>query len=205
MIINAKGIIDINNDTPLEQDEFFVDTNVWFWLTYHRANQNGNKYQLTDYPNYIEAALVLGTKLFRSGLSLSELAHQIEKVEREIYKITTNNKGLKPKDYRINQSERAKVVEEVETSWEQVKTFGRPLEHEYINEVTTDLALNKMGKQALDGYDLFLMEFVERAGINKVISDDKDLASVPNIYLFTANKNLISEAESQGKLIVRKI
>jgi hypothetical protein len=54
--------------------------------------------------------------LLYCGLSLAELAHNIEQTEREIFSST-----LKPKEYRHNfPTERAKVVAEVQAAWSQV-------------------------------------------------------------------------------------
>ncbi|WP_242317086.1 PIN domain-containing protein [Bacillus cereus group sp. BfR-BA-01489] len=206
MIIRAEGIIDIRNDSPREGDVFFVDTNVWFWLTYDRASSGDSKplvYQITDYPNYIDASLVIGAKMYRSGLSLPEIAHQIERVEREIFN-RSNEKDIRTKEFRKNYpAERQKVVEEIEISWEQIKQLGIALENEVINETTTDQALLRLKNEFIDGYDLFLLEFAMGYGIKNIISDDSDLASVPGIYLYTANENVINEAEKQNKLIVR--
>jgi hypothetical protein len=207
MIINALGVIDITNDTPLPGDIFFVDTNVWFWLTYERASLGSNKplpYQLENYPEYIDAAYLSNSKIYRSGLSLPELAHQIEQVEKDIFCLSNGRKELKTKDFRRNfPKERANVVEQIELAWEQVKQMGDPLETEIINETVIDSALNRFKSQFIDGYDIFLMEFVKEAGITNVISDDSDIASVPGLYLFTANKNIICEAKLQGKYIER--
>lgn len=81
-------VVDISADTPKTEDAFLVDTNVWYWLTYSRASQSARPpayYQTSNYPNYTNAALGAGARIFQSGLSLAELTHLIEKAEREIY------------------------------------------------------------------------------------------------------------------------
>jgi hypothetical protein len=40
-------------------------------------------------------------------------------------------------------------------------------------------------------------------GVVQVITDDGDFATVPGIQVFTANRNVISAARSQGKLLIR--
>ncbi|GKU81187.1 hypothetical protein [Niallia sp. NCCP-28] len=207
MNIGALGVVDITDDTPLEDDVFFVDSNVWFWLTYERASLGNSKplpYQVKDYPEYIDAAFLSESKMYRSGLSLSELSHQIEKVEYDIFCATHSLNMPNKKSFRRNYPiERANVVEQIELAWLQVKQMGIPLESEIINEQVTDLALNRFQNQLIDGYDIFLMEFIKSSGIVNVISDDGDLASVPGIKLFTANRTVIEEAILQGKLIER--
>jgi hypothetical protein len=207
MNINALGVIDISDDIPLKDDIFFVDSNVWFWLTYERASLGNSKpapYQVELYPEYIDAAFLSESKMYRSGLSLSEVSHQIEKVEYDIFCASHGISILNKKDFRRNYPiERANVVEQIELAWLQVKQMGIPLESEIINEQVTDQALNRFQNQLIDGYDIFLMEFLHKSGIVNVISDDGDLASVPGIKLFTANRTVISEAKLQGKLVER--
>jgi hypothetical protein len=40
-------------------------------------------------------------------------------------------------------------------------------------------------------------------GIEQVITDDSDYATVPGIRVFTANSNVIKAARNQGKLLKR--
>jgi predicted nucleic acid-binding protein len=72
-----------------------------------------------------------------------------------------------------------------------------------VNADLTDKALQRMATESLDGYDLFLLEAMSEAGIQNIITDDGDYATVPGIQLFTANKNVIKTARHQGKLVRR--
>ncbi|MCI0690541.1 hypothetical protein L0337_00875 [candidate division KSB1 bacterium] len=81
-------VVNIRSDLPKPDDAFLVDTNVWYWMIYSRAGQADQPpkpYQLRDYPAYIRNARQASAKLYRCGLSLAGLAHQIEQVEREIF------------------------------------------------------------------------------------------------------------------------
>ena len=42
-----------------------------------------------------------------------------------------------------------------------------------------------------------------KAGIVKIITDDGDFSTVPNILVFTSNVNVIQAAKVQGKLLKR--
>ena len=191
-------VVDIRSDTPKEDDIFLVDTNVWYWLTYTQASQSALPYQITDYPTYISKALSRKSLLLYCGLSLSELAHNIEQTEREIFNAT-----LKAKEYRHNYpTARANVVAEIQAAWSQVTSIAVSTDIT-INEATTNTALTRFSTQPLDGYDLLILEAMEKAGIIQVITDDGDYITVPGIRVFTANQNAIAAASNQNKLLIR--
>jgi hypothetical protein len=197
-------VIDIQNDTPRMGDIFLVDTNVWLWQTYRNANFTAKAYQLNDYPNYVINALRQGSTLSYSVLSLAELASVIERVERDIYN-QNNGSNLKSKDYRHNYpNERAKVIREVQAAWSQVEKIAISADLTIDDEIAK-AALRRFATQAVDGYDLLILEAISRAGIGQVqvITDDMDYATVPNIQVFTSNIQVIRSAKAQGKLLCR--
>ncbi|HQK87188.1 MAG TPA: PIN domain-containing protein [Acidobacteriota bacterium] len=197
-------VVDISADTPKTEDAFLVDTNVWYWLTYSRASQSARPpayYQTSNYPNYTNAALGAGARIFQSGLSLAELTHLIEKAEREIYEATNGQIGTK--EYRHNlPAERAQVFAEVQAACGLVTTLAEPLTVT-IDSPTATSALNRLQTEKVDGYDLFILESMRSHGVVQVITDDGDFATVPGIQVFTANRNVIQAARAQGRLITR--
>lgn len=198
-------VVDIGRDTPKPSDVFLVDTNVWLWVSYTRSSQSLNLpplNQVYSYPSYLKKALSMRAKVLRCGLSFSELSHQIENVEKEIYERTCRRQ-LEKKEFRHNYpAERAQVVAEVNAAWGSVKTMAEPLDVA-IDDPTTDAALTRFQSQTLDGYDLFILEAMARAGIIQVLSNDGDFCTVPDIILFTANPRVVTAASDQGKLLVR--
>jgi predicted nucleic acid-binding protein len=195
-------VIDLRSDTPQDNDMFLVDTNVWYWLTYTQASTSAVPYQIADYPSYIAKALTTKCLLSYCGLSLAELAHNIEQTERKIFNSRLSY-DLKPKEYRHNYpTERANIVSEIEIAWSQVTSIAASTDIT-INEASTNAALNRFKTQILDGYDLMILEVMDKAGINQVITDDGDYVTVPRIKVFTANQKAIAAARSQGKLITR--
>lgn len=196
------SVVDIRRDTPKREDAFLVDTNVWYWMTYTKASSPildypAQQYQTTHYPAYIKKTLSAKSRLYHCGLSLSELSHLIERTERELF---SPNIGIKK--YRHIPTERSNVVAEIQNAWEQVDTMSESLDLT-VNADSTDRALQRMATESLDGYDLFLLEAMSEAGIQNIITDDGDYATVPGIQLFTANKNVIRTARNQGKLVTR--
>jgi predicted nucleic acid-binding protein len=198
-------VIDIRNDNPQLTDAFLVDTNIWFWVTYTRASTAPTpprRWQLATYPGYLGKCLAAKSRLHRCGLSLAELAHLIEKTEREIFEASSGT-NIGTKEFRHNQvTERATVVAEVQSVWGQVKALASVLDTN-VDDPTTDAALARFQTQSLDGYDLFILEAHSKAGLIQVLTDDGDFCSVPGIQVFTANANVINAATSQGKLLRR--
>ncbi|MEG4058005.1 MULTISPECIES: hypothetical protein [unclassified Microcoleus] len=191
-------VVNIQFDTPQKDDIFLVDTNVWYWLTYTQASTYPPPYQINDYPAYLTKIISAQGLLLYCGLSLAELAHNIEKAEREIFSTT-----LKPKEYRHNKpTERANVVAEVIAAWGQVTSIAVSTDVT-IDETTTNASLTRFQTQLLDGYDLLILEAMDKAGVVQVITDDGDYVTVPGIKVFTANRNVITAAKNQGKLITR--
>lgn len=92
----------------------------------------------------------------------------------------------------------------LETSWMQVQSAAVPV-NLTIDDITTTAALNRFKEQSLDGYDLLILEAMFNAdpGQVKVITDDMDYATVPDIQLFTGNNRVIQAAIMQGKLLQR--
>ena len=205
MAINLKvnaSVVDISSDTPKPEDVFLVDTNVWYWMTYSRASTAGAKvYQIRSYPTYTNSALAANATIYQSGVSIAELSHIIEKSEREIFNKT--NPVVSTKEYRHNfPVERASVCLEINSACMQVLALGESMDISIDSEVVKS-ALSHLKACSVDGYDLFLLEAMAARGVTQVITDDGDFATVPGITVFTANRNIVQAAKTQGKLIVR--
>jgi predicted nucleic acid-binding protein len=201
-------IVDISTDTPNSTDCFLVDTNVWFWMTYANAGYNELQRErlantMSIYADYINAAYRANAKLCWCGLSLAELAHQIEKTEREIYESAV--RSISPKEYRHNlPDERSRIVSEIQAAWEQIKSLAAPLKVT-IDSQTTDVCLAYLQNEKVDGYDIFILEAMKNNGVVQIITDDGDFATVSGIQVFTANRNVINTARTQGKLQARRV
>lgn len=72
-----------------------------------------------------------------------------------------------------------------------------------LDDTTTDAALQRFQNERLDRYDLFILEAMQKAGVVQVLTDDGDYCTVAGIQVFTANTNVITAAQSQGKLLTR--
>jgi hypothetical protein len=86
-------VFDICSDIPRQDDIFLVDTNVWLWQTYTNAIASSPNApdKIRAYTPYLSQARRNGATLVYSGLILAELAHVIEKTERQIYNQQTRS------------------------------------------------------------------------------------------------------------------
>jgi predicted nucleic acid-binding protein len=201
LVVRAE-VVDVRSDTPTSSDAFLVDTNVWYWLTYTRASQTAQPYQVQDYPSFIQKCLSTNARLYWCGVSLAELSHLIEAQEWQIFQ-RTNNASVNHKEYRHNYAaERANTVAEIEAAWAQIRMLAVPLPLT-IDDQTTDAAIARLRTQPVDGYDLFLLEAMSVNGIKHIITDDGDYTTVPGIRVFSASFNAIAQAHSQRKLLTR--
>lgn len=202
----AADVVDIRTDRPGKNDRFFIDTNVWFWLTYTNASNNARNYQITDYPSYVDSVLDVEGNIYQNGLSFAELAHLIEKTELDIFNAGNKSRGakeIKGKEFRHDYPmEREKVTNEIEAAWIQIKSIAEPLDIT-VDESIVDNALKGIKTQKVDGYDLFILDLMNRHNILQIITDDGDFATVPGIRVFTSNKNVLNAAQQQKKLLKR--
>lgn len=196
------NVVDIRTDTPSAQDDFLVDTNVWYWMHYPPASQQARQYQVTDYPNYMKSALGHGSTLFSSPLSFSELAHNIESAEREIYALKAA-KTIKPKDFRHNYpNQQRKVTLLIQGVWSDVLSMSQMMPIT-LDDAFVSAATRRFNSVELDGYDLFMAANALAAGVAGVITDDADYCTFPGLTVFTANATAIRLAATAGRLNVR--
>jgi hypothetical protein len=200
----ASDVIDIRRDHPRPNDQFYVDTNAWYWMTYSRASllpSGPRPYQVNDYPNYIKKCLNVSASLISGGLSIGELASIVERAEWEIFKGAGGSTSRK--EFRHNlPTERARVLDEIQGVWSQVQLMSK------FTGCTVDLthvdgSLSRMVTEMLDGYDALVVDWLLGTGCDQVITDDMDFATVPGLTIFTSNWTVINEAATQGRLIDR--
>ena len=199
---NIKAqVVDIRHDVPKANDTFLVDTNVWYWMSYTRASISARTYQIRDYPDYLKQARIQKSTLTYCGLSLNELAHNIEGTEKKLF---DPGNIFPPKEFRHNRpSERAKVVNEIRIAWNTVESIGALIPIT-IDQTVIDASLINLDTLSLDGYDIFILEAMKLSGINSILTDDGDFSTVQGITLFTANNSVITAAKTQNKLFTRK-
>ena len=161
-------------------------------------------YQIEIYPFYIQQAIDAKSVLCHSGLSLAELAHRIENTEWDIYlgqrALTSDDCRLKTFRHTMPEC-RSQVVSEISAAWEQVQTLSEDVPYS-IDKQAVSNALERIKKEMLDGYDIFILESMKYR-VKKILTDDGDFAGVAGLCVFTANRKVIDLAKSQGRLLNR--
>lgn len=180
---------EIKTYTPKPEDEFFVDANIWYWVTYVSSKQMcipnaPKKYQVDCYPDFIQRILDAGAKLYVTPFILAELASVIEKTEFEIYKQWNQSGNTSRKGFRKDDKQRAAVLREIENAWEQVNTLASCIEVS-IDGDFVESSLTRLNESKLDGYDSFHVCAVLRHGLSNLVTDDKDFRSVKELKVFT--------------------
>ncbi|MBK7236349.1 MAG: PIN domain-containing protein [Sterolibacteriaceae bacterium] len=204
LVVRAQ-IVDIRADKPKDSDVFLVDTNAWYWLFYSRASlapDAPQTYQLADYPAFLKAAIGAQSALHCYGLTFAELAHNIEKAEREIY-ATQAGKDIYAKPFRHDYpNQRRKLVSLISDTWADVLSVSAMLDLD-MDSSFIQSALTLFPSVGLDGYDLFMAEAALKAGVTQIVTDDGDYSTVPGLIVFTANQRVIQAAQTAGKLVIR--
>jgi len=198
-------VVDIRTDLPRHDDTLLVDTNVWYWVTYSRASQasrSPSRYQVRDYPLYVKNAMAAGARVCCCCLSFAELAYLIENTERDIKSVMSGS-PIEPKVFRHNHPlDRQRVVSEISAAWAQVRSMSSSVEA-VVNPGLIDAAITRLKTDAMDGYDILMLEAARADGTCQVLTDDGDFATVSGIRVHTSNRNVIHAARDAGKLIVR--
>lgn len=197
-------VVDIESDGPRKGESFYVDTNVWYWLTYSRASQADSpplEYQATKYPSYVKRVRTAQARLVRCGLTLGELANVIERTERQIA-IRTRQLGecaVKTFRHEIGRDSRQGIAEEISSAWTQVKRLADTLDV-FVDDEHVDAVVSMLPKLLLDAHDLFVLRALRVGHLTQVITDDGDFATVEGLRVFTANRSVIEIARERGLL-----
>lgn len=203
--INFKpvaGVVDITNDTPKENDKFFIDSNVWLW-TVSVVEFDSHPCQ-SIYSDYLKAAIHKKTTIFYSGLSLPEVAHCIEDALYNSYNdFLSYDAHITKKAFRYTRDLRARVMDNIQRAWDQICSVSKNHIDSNINEQINANTLQQLINNPLDGYDAFMLESI-KTSTTDVITHDRDFLFVPGIRVFTANEKIIKEAKQARKLIIRK-
>ncbi|PCC98989.1 PIN domain-containing protein [Halopseudomonas pelagia] len=179
---------DIKNVSPGKGELFFVDTNVWYWMTYFASKsfvpKGPKQYQIENYPNFIEQAVNNKAVLYYSPLMLIELTSLIERAEFEIFKAFKNDQNFSFKRFRNDQHQRKVVIDELHLAWEQVRQLAIELPAKIGDDLECKV-LDYLRNFNIDGYDSLYYYFMKQNNIVNIITDDKDFRGLDGIELYS--------------------
>jgi len=92
------------------------------------------------------------------------------------------------------------VVADIHAAWAQVENLATLVDLE-IDKPAVNRNTHLVFKLQMDGYDLMMVQALNRFGIEAGYIDDGDYATVPNIRLFTSNRSVIAAAGKPSKLL----
>jgi hypothetical protein len=202
------NVINIKTDRPQKDDRFLLDTNVLYWVTYHRSDLTDrapSSVQATQYPAYVKSALQANSTLYWSSLSIAELTTLIERSEYDIFcKNNQISEKFSLKDYRHGYPKERidQVLPEIKAAWNSVQGIGKCIDS-LVTQDTISQSILDFNNQSVDGYDSLILNALQTSNITQIITDDIDFITVPGVTIFTANFKALSAAKSQNKLIDR--
>ncbi len=185
-------LINIQQYHPHHSDKIFVDTNVWFWMTYAASNEIETenrplRYQTLKYPELIEKILDSGANLYHSPLTLTELSNIIDRTECEIFN-TENAHIMSRKKFRDIDDSRNKVIEEIKSAWHFVNGISTCIDTN-LNKTLADKSLETFASCKLDAYDSFFVRIMQENGVDRILTDDRDFLTVNGLKIMTFRKS----------------
>lgn len=188
-------IFDINSYSPIKDERYFVDTNVWFWTSYVGSksmprSKQPDPYQLASYPRFLERAVSDGAILCHSALTFSELANLIENTELDLYKQKVGNQYLDKKTFRRIPGERKSVLTEINVAWNTVSSMSQCLQTKLDNQFVMK-SYATLCEGVVDPFDAFFIQTMKANSIDYVITDDHDYCSITNHMIVTANSTAL--------------
>ncbi|MCT8386133.1 PIN domain-containing protein [Leuconostoc mesenteroides] len=178
-----------------EKTVFYVDTNIWYWLTYadaEMAQYQGN-YATKIYDIYSsEQTMLAGSKL-----TYTEVANLVERQHMQNNHISSRDK----KTFRQNEIARDLVVNDIEISINQIENMtSKSTFIEDLNSVPAQGYVDILRKTVLDPTDALMSAFITNNEIIHIITDDVDFYSVSGLKIYTYNSKMIAKAEAESNL-----
>ena len=184
--------IDTLDLSKIDSSEVFaLDTNILFWTHYSKASNPSlsiHPYQVTKYPNFVEALLENGNKLVTTIFNVTELMHVVENSEFKIYK-ATNNTRIKKKAFRNIEQEREKYKNEIETILLQInESYDGQIELIQLTESDINDFVSNIKNNSCDIFDYIVIEYLKSKGVKNFITDDRDFKTIDDINVYYATE-----------------
>lgn len=200
MNIKCNNVIDIAtvDVSKLSRNtSFYLDTNIWVWLTYVNSNEDDQNENYAAFANEINRNKY--AKLLYSHITFSEVTNVIENAELRYYRQSHRIRNLNKKQFRSIPEQRNNVVENIETSLNFVSRTADAEDDfiEILNYISVESYMQMLKTTLLDGNDILMSMFIKYNGVKNVVTDDKDYLGVPGINVFTYNSSAIELAKEK--------
>jgi predicted nucleic acid-binding protein len=197
--VRAK-VVDVRADDPSADDQIWVDTQVWLVLAYSRMPCPTH---LREYPRYIKRATQRQATLVAGTIHLAELARCVEHSERQIYEAQQSLPQMNIKTFRKIAPARVETVAQIASAWRMLTSMAS-LSVEAVNSGDIETTIQGLeSDELLDPGDALQLAEARRRGMNLILSDDSDFATVKGITLLTANERTLRAAADQRCTIRR--
>lgn len=205
MNIKCNGVFDLNNfrvDAISRKISLYLDTNIWYWLTYPGAQEED---QQSSYASFV-FNIYKNTEinLLRSRLIYGELANIIERDKFKKYRENNSSRRhMTTKEFRKLQSKREDVVDNVEASLKFMDRITVPDKEfiEVLDYISGDQFVKTLRTTTLDGTDALMANFISQNNVKNIVTDDRDFLTVSGINVFTYNRRALAEAKDHNKLL----
>lgn len=193
----CERIINIRNFSPIDNSrQFFLDTNVLYWISNPRFLQ---LHQLSHtarvYYDFIDKLIDAGNPLVTSVYNLTELLNVIEKSEWDIYCKLHPEIPISRKDYRNMPTEHEEVGKVMKTALNNVNNICKVIEFNFSASIIDDFVEN-FTTHRCDIFDYAILKNCVKSKYLNIISDDGDFSSIEKINLYTANENVLNNART---------
>lgn len=196
--MSVSTVYDLNDFTVnnlKNETIFYVDTNIWYWLTYADAEMQlyQENYASKMHDVYISDKATLAS----SKLTYTEIANLVERHHMQ-------ENGIKPrqkKDFRKNEIARKLVVDDVEIAINQIENMTSKSDFiENLDNVYAEAYVDILRKTVLDPTDALMSAFIANNEVVHIITDDIDFYSVSGLKIYTYNSRMIEQAKRECRL-----
>lgn len=202
-VVDLSDLSDLSKETQMFKAGFYVDTNIWYKITYEANPDAPDLYPILLSGMIADARI----KLLRSKLSFSELANLIDRDRWKKYLSDHPREtrwSLNRKKFRKIESERQGVIAKIDNCLKQVESYTDDVEDEFeevLNYITEDQFMDTLADSFLDPTDALMINLVRDNGLQNIITNDGDYLSVRGIYLLTLDRKSLELAHDAGKLL----
>lgn len=184
--MSVTKIQDFDITTVKEEDVFFLDTNILFFI--HSGYYMQTSSEFTEYSNIVQRILSNGNSIYVSALNIQELLNGIENKEYLLYirANSLNKHSFTKKDFRNNATLRLNVKNKLLIVIQEIECAYNIVEGGNISLSLTKNFVTNYEKHHYDPMDYYLVKNTyDYSDSITYITDDKDFQFDSSINVIT--------------------